>query len=449
MCGILGIISGDQNNISLNLYEGLTYLQHRGQDSCGISNEKICIKKEGLVKNSFVESDLQKLNSSVGIGHVRYSTTGTFANDNIQPLEKKINGKNFFLCHNGNITNIDFIQGIINIYDTISDTQYLFNLIEYKIKNNINIIEICKFIINEIKGSYSILLLIEGYGIVSFRDKNGIRPLIYGINKNDYIISSESSVINVLDYRVIRDINPGEIIEFKNNDMPRFYNTNVGNLNPCLFEYIYFSRSDSIIDNVSVYNARYKLGGLLANKIKKNNINDIDVIVPVPDTGTIFGLGLSHELNTQMQMGFVKNNYIDRTFIMKDNEIINKNIKRKINVVNEVFFNKNVLIVDDSIVRGNTSKFIISLAKSAGAKKIYLASGSPRIEYPNNYGIYIPNRESLIANNRSDEDISNVVGSDLVIYNDLFETINCLKEMNKKINGFEISMFNNIHLSNL
>ena len=280
MCGILGIISGDENNVSLNLYEGLTYLQHRGQDSCGISNEKICIKREGLVKNSFVESDLQELNSTIGIGHVRYSTTGTFAIDNIQPLEKKINGKNFFLCHNGNITNIDFIQNIINTYDTISDTQYLFNLIEYKIKN-INIIEICKFIINEIKGSYSILLLIEEYGIVTFRDKNGIRPLIYGINKNDYIISSESNVINVLDYRVIRDINPGEIIEFKKNDMPRFYNTNIGSLNPCLFEYIYFSRSDSIINNVSVYNARYKLGGLLGNKIKKNNINDIDVIVPV------------------------------------------------------------------------------------------------------------------------------------------------------------------------
>tara|TARA_Y100000992_G_scaffold247975_1_gene179555 strand:- start:3008 stop:4348 length:1341 start_codon:yes stop_codon:yes gene_type:complete len=446
MCGILGIISGDTNNVSLNLYEGLTYLQHRGQDSCGISNEKICIKKEGLVKNSFVESDLEKLKSNIAVGHVRYSTTGTFSNDNIQPLEKNINGTNFFLCHNGNITNIDFIQDIINKYDTISDTQYLFNLIEYKIKNNIDIIDVCKFIINEIKGSYSILLLIEGYGIVSFRDKNGIRPLIYGINKNDYIISSESNVINVLDYRIIRDVNPGEIIEFKKNDMPRFYRTSISNLNPCLFEYIYFSRNDSIINNISVYNARYQLGRLLGNQIKKNNINDIDVIVPVPDTGTIFGLGLSHETGIQMHMGFVKNNYIDRTFIMKDNEIINKNIKRKINVVNGIFCKKNILIVDDSIVRGNTSKFIISLAKNAGAKKIYLASGSPRIEYPNNYGIYIPNRESLIANNRSNEDIANVVGCNLIIYNDLFETINCLKEMNKKISGFEISMFNNNHL---
>jgi amidophosphoribosyltransferase len=228
--------------------------------------------------------------------------------------------------------------------------------------------------------------------------------------------------------------------------MPRFCTNVKGNPNPCLFEYIYFSRIDSIIDGISVYDARYNLGMLIGEKIKKMNISNIDVIIPVPESSLIFALGLQNCLNIKLHYGFVKNNYIDRTFIMKGNDIINKSIRLKINSVQNIFANRNVLIIDDSIVRGNTSKHIVHLAKKAGANDVHFASGSPPVLYPNKYGIYLPDKKDLIANNRSSKNIADIIGATNVIYNDLYDTINCLKKMNTSIHGFEISMFNNQHL---
>ena len=450
MCGILGILDS-QETCSIKLFEGLSFLQHRGQDSVGISNGSLCIKKPGLVKNSFNHNELQSLNSKYGIGHVRYRTNGDVNDSTIQPLVGIISNLNVSLCHNGNVNNIDYISKIIQNDKLNSDSEYILQLFIKKLSefhdvNYDNIVSSCKFIIDNLVGSFSILILIENYGIISFRDKFGIRPLIYGANTGSYIISSESVVLDILNYTSVRDVYPGEIIVLEKDGLPRFSKTKNSSLNPCLFEYIYFSRIDSIIDGISVYNARYQLGILLGDRIKKMNIKDIDIIVPVPDSSLIFALGLQECLDIKVQYGLVKNPYVDRTFIMKENNIINKSIKRKINAVKSIMIGKNVLIVDDSIVRGNTSSHIVNLVKNAGAKQIYFASGAPPILYPNKYGIYIESQKELIAVNRTCKDIADVIGCNEVIYNDLEEITNCLKKMNPDINGFEVSMFNNKHL---
>lgn len=450
MCGILGIISKN-DDCSIKLFEGLSFLQHRGQDSVGISNGSKCIKKNGLVKNSLTNEDLIEIKSKIGIGHVRYRTNGEVNESTIQPLLGNVLNNKISLCHNGNVTNIEFIKSIIGQEELHTDSEYILKLFIEKINtlgviNYENIITVCKFIIYNLVGSFSILILIENYGIISFRDKFGIRPLIYGVNTDGYIVSSESVVLDVLNYNIVRDVEPGEMIVFENNSPPRFSKTKNTTLNPCLFEYIYFSRIDSIIDGISVYDARYQMGILLGERIKKMNLIGIDMIVPVPESSLIFALGLQECLNIKIQYGLVKNPYIDRTFIMKEDKIINKSIKRKLNAVKTIMNGKNILIVDDSIVRGNTSFHIVNIVKNAGAKKIYIASGAPHILYPNKYGIFIESRNELIAVDRSEKDIADVIGCNGVIYNDLEEIINSLKKYNPNINGFEVSMFNDKHL---
>ncbi len=444
MCGIIGITC-KHNSSSVLVYEGLTHLQHRGQDSAGICTENQVIKDHGLVKDIFHEEDISTLTSSVSLGHVRYSTNASFNKDNIQPIWKN----DIFLVHNGNIVNEDEIKKITNT-ENCSDSSYildLFNqkLMEYKEINYENIFQTVGYMMQILKGSYCVIILIKDFGMICFRDIFGIRPMIYGKKGKDYVVCSESSVIELLDYQIVRDVKPGEVIVFEKDKMPRFHLYKDCKLFPCLFEFIYFARIDSIIDNISIYDARFKMGFLLGEKIKKN-IYDIDSIVYVPDSSLIFALGVQESLKKPIQNGFVKNNYIDRTFIMKNDQIINKNIKRKINGVKTVLQNKNILIVDDSIVRGNTCSHIVFLAKKAGANKIYFGSGAPQILYKNRYGIYIPDKEALIAYNRSNSNIADIIGVERVVYNDLYEIVNVLKQMNKNIDGFETSMFNNIHL---
>jgi len=446
MCGIIGVTS-KTNNASLLVYEGLTHLQHRGQDSAGICTQLKSVKKHGLVKNVFSENDITDLMSNISIGHVRYGTNSNHDFDTIQPIFQE----DIFLVHNGNIINTQDITNITgNSFN--SDSAYILDLFHFKLREykqiSYNIIfEIVGFIMKILKGSYSVLLLINGFGIICFRDIYGIRPLIYGKKGNDYIICSESSVIGLLEFQTVRDIKPGETIIFQEGQMPRFKKCEIKHgLYPCLFEYIYFARIDSAIDNISIYDARYKMGQLLGNKIKNLQINDIDIIVYVPDSSVIFALGVQESLKLPLQCGFVKNNYIERTFIMKNDKLINKNIKRKVNGVYNVLNGKNILIIDDSIVRGNTCSHIVYLAKKNGAKKIYFGSGAPPVLYDNRYGIYIPKQNELIAHNRSHEDIADIIGVNKVIYNDLNEVINTLKIMNPTLDGFETSMFNNIHL---
>ena len=446
MCGIIGVTS-KSNNASLLVYEGLTHLQHRGQDSAGICTQSKSVKKHGLVKNIFSENDITDLMTNTSIGHVRYGTNSNHDSNTIQPIFQN----NVFLVHNGNIINTDEIMSITGNSFT-SDSAYIldlfhFKLREYKEITYENIFEIVHFMMKTLKGSYSVLLLIHGFGMVVFRDIYGIRPLIYGKKANDYVVCSESSVIDLLEFQKVRDVKNGEIIVFEEGHMPRFRKCDIkGGYYPCLFEYIYFARIDSVIDNISIYDARYKMGQLLGIKINKLQLNDIDIIVYVPESSVIFALGVQDTLQLPLQCGFVKNNYVERTFIMQNDKLINKNIKRKVNGVYNVLNGKNVLIVDDSIVRGNTCSHIVYLAKKNGAKKIYFGSGAPPVLYENHYGIYIPEQNQLIAYNRNYNDIADIIGVNRVIYNDLYEIVNVLKQMNPTLDGFETSMFNNIHL---
>ena len=457
MCGILACIDNKNNNIPVNMFEGLNALQHRGQDSCGISVFGNTIKGKGLVRDVFTPDKLISISaSSHAIGHVRYSTSAandTGNNKNIQPI---LIGDDDFLkismCHNGNLIKING-----NVIDEkTSDSVLLLDEFYNKLnelcsgkKDNITIDviwETCEYLYRILEGSYSLLFLIEGFGIVAMRDRYGIRPLVFGNKNGIFVISSESCAINSMNCQLTRDLKPGETILIEKYSMPVFRKTSqYSKLMPCLFEYIYFSRADSIVDKISVYKARYNMGVILGKTIsKKQWSKNIDVIVPVPDSSMPFALGLQSILNKPLHQGLVKNTYIERTFIMENEKIIQKNVRRKLNANHGVLCGNEVLIVDDSIVRGNTSRHIVSMAKSSCAKNVYFASGAPPILYPNHYGIYIPTERELIANGRKSEDVADIIGASEVIYNDLNSVIYSLKENNTNIESFEISMFESI-----
>ena len=456
MCGIIGIHDTKNNHqIPYDIFEGLISLQHRGQDSTGIANQNQIINKNGLVKNSFSHEELASLMSNCAIGHVRYTTNGTI--NGCQPLYCPF-PRRITLCHNGNITNVEELRNILaqnfnNISNSQSDSQILLYLYSSKLhevlKTNNNILNsailecVSNYIHEVVNGSYCMNIIIENYGMISIRDKYGIRPLVIGGNNSNYtIICSESAALNVLGYDVHRDVMSGETIVCENSGKIFSFRYKDCKTSPCLFEYIYFARSDSIIEKINVLDARIALGNLMGQKIKKlYNINDIDVIVPVPDTSVTFVNGIQDVLQKPMRHGLIKNRYIDRTFIMKSGQTIKQNIKRKITGNKSVFENKSVLIVDDSIVRGNTSRHIIKLVRQYNAKKIYFASCSPVVRNTNVYGIHIPTREELISYKLSENEIRAYLEVDYLIYNDLDDVTNALKKLNPLIDGFEVSMF--------
>lgn len=456
MCGIIGIHSTNKNqSIFYEIFEGLMCLQHRGQDSVGISNESSVRKYDGLVKYAFQKEDAKDLLCQNYMGHVRYGTNGL--SNNIQPFYT-IFPRRISLCHNGNITNTDFVKKMISesyhiSLDTQSDSEIILLLFSCKLyeqlqESNIisddKIINAVNFLHDHLEGSFCLLIIIKNYGMISVRDKKGIRPLIMGKRNENYIVASESVALNLLNYNIIRDVKPGETIIFKNNENDPIYFTHPDiYFTPCLFEYIYFARPDSTIDKINVNEARIYLGNILGEKIKNSwsHYEDIDYIIPVPDTSITFANGIQEILKKSLREGFIKNRYIDRTFIMKNKNIIQQNIKRKLSAIENSFTGKNVLIVDDSIVRGNTSKHLISMIKNFNCKKIYFASCSPVIKNTNKYGIYIPTQEELISFHRTEEEIRKELEVDYLIYNDLNKIIECLKKLNTSIDGFEISMF--------
>ena len=456
MCGIIGIISYEiKNTIIQELLEGLMTLQHRGQDSAGIATEDIIIKKPGLVKYAFSDINLGDINTQLCIGHVRYKTNGVY--NNIQPLYN-ILPRRITMCHNGNIINIKDMKKLLKskynvVLNTNSDSEIILTLFSCKLyelmletkreieESHIN--DVTRFLHEDLIGSYSLVLIIENYGLIAVRDKNGIRPLIWGENNNSAIICSESVTLKNLDYDIIRDVNPGETIIFrKDSGHVYHFNYEYSELKPCLFEYIYFSRPDSILDKLAIHKARIEIGRLLGQKMKKTwDCDKIDIIVPVPDTSITFANGIQDILKKPLREGLIRNRYIDRTFIMQNSKLIKKNIKRKLSGIESVFKDRNVLIVDDSIVRGNTSRHIIKIAKNYGAKTVYFGSCSPVITNTNKYGINIPTKTELISHNRDQEDIAESLGVDYLIYNDLDKIISKLKEINPYIDGFETSMF--------
>ena len=438
MCGIVGIVGNTPVNQAL--YDALIVLQHRGQDAAGIVTEqsgKFYLRKSnGLVSDVFELQHMRNLRGNVGIGHVRYPTAGSSSTAESQPMY--VNSPyGIMLAHNGNLTNQEELTRELFEADhrhlnTTSDSEVLLNILahELQVKDKL---KICKGDIfaavenlhQRCRGAYAVLALISGFGMVAFRDPHGIRPLVYGqreVNGNtEYMVASESVALDALGFEMVRDVEPGEVIYI---DAKGELHSHVPSIEkdhtPCIFEYVYFARPDSMIEGSSVYRSRVRMGQYLAEKIKQERpSHDIDVVIPIPESSRTSAMELAQHLGVKFREGFVKNRYIGRTFIMPGQEQRKKSVRQKLNPIELEFQGKNVLLVDDSIVRGTTSKQIIDMAREAGAARVYFASASPAIRYPNVYGIDMPVKEELAAHGKTDEEVGAEIGADWLVYQDL------------------------------
>jgi amidophosphoribosyltransferase len=457
MCGITAILYNEEKD-GLEIYESLLSIQHRGQDGGGIynlsDNTIDGIKKKGLISNICSHEDLKSMKSKIYLGHTRYKTNNV--HNSFQPFHLRNENFNMIFCHNGNIINTTEIAIIIEqefdvqLDDSYSDSYLLFNLIFHYINLNFFqkidstlIVKLSNFLHDTIIGSFSIVLGIENYGLIVIKDRFGIRPLTYARNEdNDILVSSEScSVNNLPNYKIIRDVKPGETIVFIGNKETFSFQYKNSVLSPCLFEYIYFSRLDSILNKISVYRFRNLLGELMGKTILKEKLK-VDFIIPTPETSRVYAYGLSSYTNIPIQECIIKNRYVNRTFIIENKDKIEENIRRKFSVISEIVKDKTAILVDDSIVRGNTSKNIIKLLKDSGIKQIIFFSAAPKIYNTNNYGIYIENKEELITfENKTDHDIANAIGADKIYYNELDDVLSVINYLNPDINDMELSMF--------
>jgi len=468
MCAIIGMVSNN-DNASLVLYNALTNLQHRGQDAAGMAtsenNSSLNIHKDnGLVRDVFSEDSIMKLKGNIGVGHTRYPTAGSSNFEEAQPFY--VNSPyGIVLVHNGNIVNVNQLREQISKEDfrhlkTSSDSEVILNVFAHALQKNRGenlthdqIFRAVDEVHDRVEGAYSIIIMLIGYGIIAFRDPNGIRPLIFGSKEDGkHMVASESVALDCLGYNIERDIKPGEtiFIDLENKVHAHQYKKN-SKYNPCIFEYVYLARPDSVIDEINVYQSRLEMGRFLARKIKneltKEELDSIDVVIPIPDTSRTSALPLSIELNKKLREGFVKNRYIGRTFIMPGQRVRKKSVKQKLNTINLEFKDRNVILIDDSIVRGNTSKQIIQMAREAGAKKVFFASASPPIRYPNVYGIDMPYVEELVAYNRSIDEICDEIGADKLIYQDLEDLKASVKKFNSKIDDFDCSCFDGSYVT--
>ena len=458
MCGLVGIYH-KKNQVSADIYDGLVQVQHRGQDAAGIATwdkSKMYTHKElGLVSEVFKTSDsLINLNGNMGIGHVRYPTAGCDDVSEAQPFYTA-NPINITLAHNGTLTNSETIKEELTKthfcqFNTSSDSEVLLKLFAYELYktnyrkvSNDHVFRALKNVFNRCSGGYAVIMLIAGVGIVAFRDPKGIRPLAIGSNKNSYMIASESSALTSMGYRVLEDVLPGQAIIINEDgtvNKKRLIRKAVHQ--PCIFEYVYFSRPDSTIDEISVHKSRLRMGDFLGDKILRKYKNiEVDVVIPVPDTSRTSAMQVAHKLGVKYREGFMKNRYIGRTFIMPGQNTRKKSVARKLNPIEIEFKDKNVLLVDDSIVRGHTSKKIIQMVRDNGAKKVHFASASPPIRYQNVFGIDMPATKELVAHKRTVRQIKNYIGADELIYQDLEDLRLSASIGNPKITEYEDSVF--------
>ena len=467
MCGVVGVVS--KSEVSPMIYDALTVLQHRGQDAAGIATchqDKFHLRKQlGLVRDVFRDTHMIGLRGSMGIGHLRYPTAGSQDRELAQPMY--VNSPyGISISHNGNLTNKDEISQILTdenlrFLSTDSDSEVLLNVFAHELQKQgtssptqKEIFKAVRATHKRIRGAYSVIFMINGVGIVGFRDPFGIRPLIFGSRENDllgpdYMLASESTVLDTLGFNIISDVEPGEAV-FVDKEGEMFREACIDNPihTPCIFEYVYLARPDAVIDNISVHKSRMRMGEALAEKI--NNLkpdHDIDVVIPIPESSTTSALQLANTLGIKYTEGFVKNRYIGRTFIMPFQEKREKSVRQKLNPIEFEFKNKVVLLVDDSIVRGTTSRQIIEMARTAGAKKVYFASASPPIRYQNVYGIDMAATTELIAHNRTEDEISELIGADWLIYQDLEDLIESAKYGNPSIQQFECSVFDGKYIT--
>ncbi|GGX74394.1 amidophosphoribosyltransferase [Saccharospirillum salsuginis] len=461
MCGIVGI-SGD-TPVNQQLYDALTVLQHRGQDAAGIVTEDegrfLLRKSNGLVRDVFRTSHMQRLTGTVGIGHVRYPTAGSSSMAESQPFY--VNSPyGIVLAHNGNLTNSAELNSALYRSDlrhvnTTSDSEVLLNVFAHELQllgklkpEADDIFAAVAAVHRRCRGAYAAVALISGYGLVAFRDPHGIRPLVVGerpneSGKTEYMVASESVALDVLGFTLIRDVAPGEAVYVDaEGELHMRQCFDKARLVPCMFEFVYFARPDSIIDGISVYKARLRMGDALADKIMREwPDHDIDVVIPIPDTSRTSALQLANRLGVNFREGFMKNRYIGRTFIMPGQKQRRKSVRQKLNAIGLEFQGKNVLLVDDSIVRGTTCNEIIEMARDAGAAKVYFASAAPEVRYPNVYGIDMPAAKELIAHGRTNEEIEELIGADKLIYQDLADLKKAVQSHKAQVTEFDCSVF--------
>ncbi|MDR2195346.1 MAG: amidophosphoribosyltransferase [Gallionellaceae bacterium] len=468
MCGILGVVA--QTPVNQLLYDGLQVLQHRGQDAAGIATLDGSMfhlfKGNGMVRDVFRTRNMRSLLGNAGIAHVRYPTAGSAVDHNeAQPFY--VNSPfGIVLGHNGNLTNTELLRQELFLEDrrhvnTHSDSEVLLNVLAHELQENSqkyrldvqSIFAAVSGVHRRCRGAYAVVAMIADCGLLAFRDPHGIRPLVVGSNQTEagteYLVASESVALDTLGFRVLRDIRPGEAV-FIGLD-GSFHSQQCAEapvLNPCIFEYVYLARPDSVIDGISVYEARLHMGEYLADKIKREwGELDIDVVIPIPDSSRPSALQLANRLGIPFREGFVKNRYIGRTFIMPGQAMRKKSVRQKLNAVGVEFKDKNVLLVDDSIVRGTTSHEIVQMARDAGAHKVYFASAAPPVKFPNVYGIDMPTRRELIATGRSDEEICREIGADRLIYQGLEDLKEAVGKSNPLIRRFDASCFDGDYIT--
>ena len=461
MCGIAAIVSNQ--NVNQDLYDALTVLQHRGQDAAGIvtcEGSRLHLRKDnGLARDVFSNSQMLNLIGTMGIAHVRYPTAGCTSSEEAQPFY--VNSPfGLTLAHNGNLTNTEELK--IQVFEddqrhinTDSDSEVLLNVFAHELQQTgrltltvDDVFSAVSVVHKRCRGAYAVVVMIAGFGILGFRDPNGIRPIVFGERKTeegttDYMIASESVALDVLDFQLIRDLEPGEAVFIEASGKLHTKQCAEETLHcPCIFEYVYFARPDSIIDNISVYKARMRMGKKLADKIMRDWADhDIDVVIPIPDTSRTAASQMAHELGVKFREGFMKNRYIGRTFIMPGQKMRKKSVKQKLNAISLEFKDKNVLLVDDSVVRGTTSEQIIQMARDAGARKVYFASAAPPVRYPNVYGIDMPAAHELIAHGRTEDEVCEAIGADKLIYQDIEDLIEAVGQGNQNIHQFDTSCF--------
>jgi len=461
MCGIAGIVA--QQNVNQELYEALTVLQHRGQDAAGIvtcEGSHLHLRKaNGLVRDVFRTSHMLELKGNMGIAHVRYPTAGCSSSAEAQPFY--VNSPfGITLAHNGNLTNAEALKEELFVEDqrhinTNSDSEILLNIFAHELQqlgklklNESDVFKAVAAVHKRCEGAYAVVAMITGFGVVGFRDPNGIRPICFGLREtdggNEYMLASESVALDALGFKLVRDISPGEAVFIKKGGVIHTQQCAENPvLTPCIFEYVYLARPDSIIDNVSVYKSRLRMGEKLSEKIKRlKPEHEIDVVIPIPDTSRTSALQLANMLDVKYREGFIKNRYIGRTFIMPGQQERRNSVRRKLNAIELEFKGKNVLLVDDSIVRGTTSGQIIKLAREAGANKVYFASAAPPVRYPNVYGIDMPAVDELVAHDRTIEEVEQAIGADWLIYQDLDDLYESVRKRNPDIVDFDAACFN-------
>ncbi len=457
MCGIIGIVG--RGPVNQSLYDGLTLLQHRGQDAAGIMTcheGKLFMRKSvGLVRDVFHTRHMMRLQGDMGIGHCRYPTAGTQSSAEAQPFY--VNSPyGIAMAHNGNLTNAgelkrQLFEADLRHINTSSDTEVLLNVFAHELQHRVtstrleadDVFEAVSRVHERARGGYAVITMIAGRGILAFRDPWGIRPVVLGrrdtIMGPEYMIASESVALDALGFELERDLRAGEAVYIESDGTVHSRVCAEETVQaPCLFEFVYFARPDSIIDDVSVYKSRLRMGQHLADKIQREWADhDIDVIIPIPDTSRTAALEMSNRLRVKYREGFIKNRYIGRTFIMPGQQQRRKSVRQKLNAIELEFRGKNVMLVDDSIVRGTTSHEIIQMARDAGAKRVYMASAAPPVRYPNVYGIDMPAADELIGHDRSEAEIGTEIGADWIIYQSIEDLIEAVRAGNTALTKFE------------